>query len=224
MKKPTVLVINGSLRGEEGNSHHVSGRIAQACAKRGAQVDVLVLASVAGPLSWLEKKILAAQSIIITTGCYWSSPGSVMQRFLEVATQWEVGPHFLGKPAGVVTTMHSVGGLEVARQVAGALQHMGCLLPPLGVMTLSRVAQMALAHSDEADIWRLSDVDVLCHNVLEALPGAPRAWASWPVARAPVAAGHYPAVGKYACDGAPVGRTSMITLAPDPLWRGSRSG
>ena len=187
-KKPRVLLVNASVRGHCGNSHRLLDPLEAFCRQSGADVERFVLASFEGSTSALGSKLIGADAFVFITGCYWSSPGSVMQRFLEVATQWELAEHFLGKPAAVVVTMHSVGGLESARAVASTLQLLGCLLPPLGVVALSQVAQMALGQQGEADLWRVADLQPLAANLLHAARLATGPWATWPIARAARAA------------------------------------
>lgn len=99
--------------------------------------------------------------------------------------------------------MHSVGGLEAARSVSGALQLLGCLLPPLGTMSLSHVAQSALAQSDHEDIWRPSDLGPLVKNLLFAAQMDREGWAAWPVARTEVSRGRFPGAGSLDVDEAP---------------------
>lgn len=198
-----VLLINGSLRGARGNSQRVIALLQSYCRIEGVDGPCLNLSSFAGSIAELGATLLRANAFIVVSGCAWGSPGSVLQRFLEVATRWELRDQFLGKPAAVVTTMHSVGGLEAARLVASTLQLLGCLLPPLGTVALSHVGQMALTSGSEADIWRPEDLQVMTRNLLRAAGALQIPWQTWPVARAEAPAGAYPGPGLVDLDEAP---------------------
>lgn len=108
----------------------------------------------------------------------------LLQRFLEQATPDEGTGLWLGKPAGVVVTMHSVGGKGVLSRLQGVLNTLGCLIPPMSGLVYSAVNQAALREQGPTaeDIWSPDDVAVLCHNLLVPLtPGA--AYRAWPCDR-----------------------------------------
>lgn len=148
------------------------------------------------PLSTLHPQLLPAlrraDAFLLGTGTHWDSWSSVLQRFLEAATPHEGTALWLGKPAAVVVTEHSTGGKGVLSRLQGVLVTLGCTLPPMSGLVLSRAALLA-AEKDPAaarDFWCEADLRVVCHNLAEAarvaLPGArpplPR-WRTWPVDR-----------------------------------------
>jgi chromate reductase len=82
--------------------------------------------------------------------------------------------------------MHSVGGKGVLSRLQGVLNTFGLMLPPMTGFVYSAANQLALSAPQNAqsdDLWRLSDIEVVCHNVKEAVQGG-AAWKSWPVDRA----------------------------------------
>ncbi|RYF05960.1 MAG: NADPH-dependent oxidoreductase, partial [Deltaproteobacteria bacterium] len=117
---PHILVLNGSLRGPAGNTAHLLAQ-ASRCVQGRAHVSQVCLADFAGSTASLLALVRRADALLFGSGVYWNSYGSPLQRFLEVATAWETSDVFLGKPAAVVLTMDSVGGMEVAARLLGVL-------------------------------------------------------------------------------------------------------
>jgi hypothetical protein len=106
-----------------------------------------------------------------------------MQRFLEEATEFEVGDIWVGKPAAVLVTMHSVGGKGVLSRLQGVLSTMGMLIPPMSGMAYSLATHLAMQIKDNsfhADFWQIQDLAIIAHNLTEALSGG-RSWKAWPV-------------------------------------------
>jgi chromate reductase len=200
---PRVLLINGSPAGRQGNTASVLERMA-ACLRERAVVDSLILDSLVlaeshDPLVW-EARIRASEAFVFATGTYWDSWGSPLQRFLESLTSIEASDAWLGKPAAVLVTMHSVGGKGVLSRLQGVLNTLGLLLPPLTGWVFSAASQTAISgveHRAEGeshwptprdravtdDLWRLDDLTIVAHNLLEALYRTHR-WQAWPVDRA----------------------------------------
>lgn len=180
--QPTVLIINASLAGEAGNTA-VLLRRAKTVLCQNAIVTTATLSASFGYLE-VRPQIAVAQAILIGTGTHWDSWSHLLQKFLEDATQDEATDMWLGKPAGVVVTMHSVGGKGVVSRLQGILNTLGCSLPPLSGMVYSLVNQVALSAGGEGteDVWSPEDVEVICHNLLAALSPQPR-YRSWPVDR-----------------------------------------
>jgi len=180
--RPTFLVLNASLGGETGNTAVLLGR---AVAKLSENATVL-RATLTKDYGYTElrPRLLEAQAILIGTGTHWDSWSHLLQKFLEDATQDEATDLWLGKPAGVVVTMHSMGGKAVLSRLQGVLNTLGCLLPPLSGMVYSLVNQTAIETGGPGseDIWAPQDVDVICHNLLAALSAQPR-YRTWPVDR-----------------------------------------
>ncbi len=209
--RPHLLLLNASLAGDTGNTAILLTRARRHLARR-ATVESLTLADlassgselpsdrVAKPIrdSALSSELLSALSradgFLIGTGTHWDSWSSVLQKFLEDATPHEGTTLWLGKPAGVVVSEHSTGGKGVLSRLQGVLVTLGCTLPPMSGLVLSRAALLATHHTPDpattADFWCAADLRVVCHNLAEAarvsLPGAnpplPR-WRAWPVDR-----------------------------------------
>jgi len=190
------MLLNGSLRGTDGNTARLLRRAALALPVTW-RTDALCLAEYAGTVEALAERLLSADAFLIGSGVYWGSWGSPLQRFLEVITSYELSKCFLGKPAGAVISADSVGGLDVAQRLLGAFSLLGCLLPPLSSVVLSRAACAATAADPEAnqDVWQREDLEVVVQNLVlaQGLTSAP--WATWPVRKLMHVAGAYPAYG-----------------------------
>lgn len=210
-RRPHLLLLNASLAGDAGNTAILLARARQLLARR-ATVESLTLAtlpaiarsasaeSVSQPStlsSQLVSALQRADGFLIGTGTHWDSWSSVLQKFLEDATPAEGTTLWLGKPAAVVVSEHSVGGKGVLSRLQGVLVTLGCTLPPMSGMVLSRAAVIAAQHDTAAarDFWCVDDLRVVCHNLAEAArvslpdasPTSPR-WKTWPVDRKDFAA------------------------------------
>ena len=190
-----MLALNGSPRGEHGNT-------AQALRRTGA--DVIHLATYDGTVAALRQRIKAAPALIIGSGVYWSSWGSPLQRFLEVMTSEEASDTFMGKPLGVILTMDSVGGSDVAARLTGVFTLWGCVIPPFSTVILSRAAQ-----ADE-DVWHPEDIDILVRN----LRGPP--YTAWPIKRLRAVEGPYPHSGILDLGSPPLPLTEGTNGQPAP--------
>lgn len=192
--KTEILILNGSRSGNDGNSHQLLDLCATHLRERGAAATFVTLSK-----AWKPEELLAAfarcDGALFGTGTYWDSWSTHLQEFFEVASDWEGTSPFLGKPAGCVVSMHSVGGKEVLSRLQGVLNILGMMLPPMSGMVYSYVNHKALQartigtdpdalrHDPfRDDIWCPEDLEVVAHNVLEAARGS-RAWISWPVDR-----------------------------------------
>ncbi|MEO8903298.1 MAG: NAD(P)H-dependent oxidoreductase [Polyangiaceae bacterium] len=191
-----LLLLNGSLRGSAGNSASLLQRAAESL-DSAWQAEALPLAEYTDTIEALVERLRAADAILIGTGVYWGSWGSPLQRFLEVMTAYELSPCFLGKPAGAVVSADSVGGLDVAQRLLGAFSLLGCVVPPLSTVVVSRVANAATRADPEAndDVWQSEDLAVVVQNLslARALGSVP--WATWPVRELTRLTGPYPAHG-----------------------------
>ena len=154
-----LLLLNGSLRGSDGNTARLLQRASDAL-PRTWQADILCLADYRGTVEALVERLSRADAFLIGSGVYWGSWGSPLQRFLEVISSYELSACFLGKPAGALISADSVGGLDVAQRLLGAFSLLGCFLPPLSCVVLSRAACAASAADPEAnaDVWQLEDL------------------------------------------------------------------
>lgn len=194
----TLLVVDGSVRGGAGNTTAALAVAKRVAVDAGFAVDDLVLATYVGTIAALLERVGRADALLVGTGTYWSSWGSPLQRFLEVATTLEATDALVGKPVGVVVTMDSVGGVDVGARLLGAFALMGCAQPPFPLVVLSRVT----AGVDDPDVWSPRDLPVLVEN-LAAAARAPRpAYRVWPVARAAAPSGDWPAWGPLDVGGA----------------------
>lgn len=180
MKK--VLILNGSLGADQGNTEVVIARM---------QKQLTVESEVAHLKNLLEKKMTTlelkekihnADALVFTSGTYWDSWGSPMQYFLEAATEFEASDLFMGKPAAVIITMHSVGGKAVLSRLQGVLNTLGMMIPPMSGMVYSLAGQLALETEStfSEDFWSLEDIDVIAHNLLTALYNK-QSYKPWPV-------------------------------------------
>ncbi|MEP7050801.1 MAG: NAD(P)H-dependent oxidoreductase [Pseudomonadota bacterium] len=191
-----LLLLNGSVRGASGNTarllEHASRTLGQAW-----HSDALVLAEYAGTVEALVERLHAADAILVGTGVYWGSWGSPLSRFLEVITAHELSPCFLGKPVGAVVSADSVGGLDVAQRLLGAFSLLGCVIPPLSTVVVSRVATAAAQTDPQAneDVWQAEDLAVVAQNLSLASALRSLPWATWPVRHLTRLTGPYPAHG-----------------------------
>ncbi len=175
-------MINGSSNGERGNTAVLLDRAARYLRQR-VVVTSVVLASGDSYVD-VRRKLARADALLIGTGTYWDGWSHHLQRMLEDATPDEGTPLWLGKPAGVVVTMHAVGGKAVLSRLQGVLNTLGCAIPPMSGLVYSRVNQAAINAGAKGsnDLWCVEDVDTICENLLAALtPGAQ--YQAWPTDR-----------------------------------------
>lgn len=184
-RRPRILLLNASLAGDTGNTAVLIARARRLLTRR-ADVTVVTLAGAeaASDFETLRPMLAKADGFLFGTGTHWDSWSSVLQQFLEAATPAEGSSLWLGKPAACVVTEHSVGGKGVLSRLQGVLVTLGCTLPPMSGLVLSRAAVLAAQHEPEAarDFWCVDDLRVVCHNLAEAAGGACR-WKTWPVDR-----------------------------------------
>ena len=191
-----LLLLNGSLRGSTGNTARLLQRADRAL-PQGWECDTLSLAEYAGSIEALVEQLLLADAFLIGTGVYWGSWGSPLQRFLEVISAYELSPCFLGKPVGAALSVDSVGGLDVAQHLLGAFSLLGCVVPPLSSLVVSRVGIAATRADSKAneDVWQLDDLDVVVRNLALARGLRSVPWATWPVRKLALLEGEYPTHG-----------------------------
>jgi multimeric flavodoxin WrbA len=186
-RRPRLLILNASLNGDTGNTAAFLAE-ARAHLEPVADVTAVTLASTdhasTSDFTALLPVLAAADGFLIGTGTHWDSWSSVLQTFLEDATPAEGTSLWLGKPAAVVVSEHSVGGKGVLSRLQGVLVTLGCTLPPMSGLVLSRAALIAVDHDAKAarDFWCRDDLAVVCHNLVEAAAGTHR-WQTWPVDR-----------------------------------------
>ena len=195
-RMPRLLLLNGSLRGAAGNTATLL-HYAASFLEGSWDSDTLSLAEYEGSIESLVQRLTAADAFLLGSGVYWGSWGSPLQRFLEVISAYELSSCFLGKPAGAVISADSVGGLDVAQRLLGAFTLLGCLVPPLSTVVVSRVAVAAQQIDPEAndDVWQAGDLEVLVKNLSTASGSRTLPWATWPVRKLARLAGPYPTHG-----------------------------
>ena len=178
MKK--ILILNGSIAGVEGNTQQIIALI-QSKLNNSEVVQLKDLMDKKLSLNELRIKLNQADGFIFTSGTYWDSWGSPMQYFLELATEFEASDIFLGKPAGVIITMHAVGGKGVLSRLQGVLNTLGMLIPPMSGMVYSLSQQIALEAetSFSEDFWCIEDTNVIIHNILASFDD--KNYQTWPV-------------------------------------------
>lgn len=187
-RRPRILIVNGALAGEAGNTAVLLEQAVRLLTRR-ATVVRLTLAD-AGDFSAIRAEFKRADGFLFGTGTHWDSWSSVLQKFLEDATPSEGTTLWLGKPAAVFITEHSVGGKGVLSRLQGVLVTLGCTLPPMSGLVLARAAMIAAKHDPKAarDFWCADDLAVVSHNLAEAAAiragrRTPARWRTWPVDR-----------------------------------------
>lgn len=177
---PHVLIINGSLGGSTGNTAELLALAEERLVRQGT---VTTLELVREPsMDRILEECSRADGFLFGTGTYWDSWGSPLQRFLEMTAHTEGMPYWFGKPVGAIVTAHAVGAKSVLSRLFGVLNVYGMLIPPLAGLTYTWANDVALANSPEHlshELWTTNDVEVICHNLLEALRGGTE-WHTWP--------------------------------------------
>jgi multimeric flavodoxin WrbA len=186
-RAPRIFILNAALAGETGNTAVALERVRKALV-RGSKAEVRVVVLAGGEeakgFAELRAELAWAEGVVFGTGTHWDSWSSVLQKFLEEATEAEGTKLWLGKPAACVVTEHSVGGKGVLSRLQGVLVTLGCALPPMSGVVLSKVAKLAVKHEPEAarDFWGAEDLKIVAHNLVEAVKGT-RGWKAWRVDR-----------------------------------------
>jgi len=178
MKQRLAVIVSG-LGGMEGNGerllHHVSLEAFDA--------SLCVLAQ--RPRFHDHEHVLReANAFLFITGTYWDSWSSYLQRFLEEATPSEATEIWLGKPAAIWVTAHSVGGKGVLSRLQGVLSTFGVLIPPMTGIVITKASELAARHAPEAseDFFTSRDLEISLHNLAQALEPKP-AYRAWDVER-----------------------------------------
>jgi len=173
-----ISIIDGSLGGSAGNTGKVVEKIA----------STLDSADHDGAVFFLAEKMIhpddlpKSDAFIFTTGTYWDSWGSPLQRFLELATPTELKDPWVGKPVAIVVTGHSVGAKGILSRLMGVLNTFGMFIPPLCGMTYTLAASCAAENAIgwEDDFWSLEDLNVVLYN-LELASHIRGNWKVWNV-------------------------------------------
>ena len=185
--KKNILIINGSLGGASGNTSVLIKAALKYLSDADINTDVLHLNENNQNEDSLKLKLTWANGFIFTSGTYWDSWGSPMQKFLETTTQFEASDLFLYKPASVMIGMHSVGGKGVLSRLQGVLNTMGLSIPPMSGIVYALSTHLALSVSENQndfndDFWSMDDIEIVVHNLLTAVNNKTN-FKAWPVDR-----------------------------------------
>ncbi len=185
--RPRVLLIDASLAGPGGNSSGLLDLLEPRLSPHALVDRVALSGPAAANFAALEPALRAADAFVFATGTHWDSWSSSLQKFLEDATPAEASELWLGKPAGVLVTEHSVGGKAVLSRLQGVLVTLGCAIPPLSGLVIAQSAQLARRHCPDPaaceDYWSPEDLDVVARNLLASIRIPRPAWSAWPVDR-----------------------------------------
>jgi chromate reductase len=176
-----VLLINGSCVGNLGNSAELLSYARRFLEPKVeiSSIDLYQNFNFSSHQSEIER----SDGFVFATGTYWDSWGSPLQHFLEEATASEGAELWLGKPAAVLVSMHAVGGKGVLSRLQGVLNTFGLSIPPMSGVVYSYVNKLAIQAcepKETQDLWRPADIEIVCHNLVEAMNGSTN-WQSWPV-------------------------------------------
>lgn len=182
MAAVSTLIINAGLGGAEGNSQVVAERCQQVLGERAVAHEAVVLRDVA--TGEVEAALRRAERLVIISGTYWGGFSSLLQRLIEELTSTEGTDLWLGKPASVLVSAHQVGAQSVLWRLQGVLVTLGCLIPPMSGVVITRTGEelRRLAPEQCDDVWGLEDVGTALAN-LQATPYARGAYEAWPVDR-----------------------------------------
>lgn len=183
-KEYTISIINGALGGRTGNTFNLIKKLKKTINKIDPAIKVRII-HLAPQFNWphVRKYLRTSNAILVCSGTYWQSWGSPLQLLFEKMTEVEGKKHVLGKPAGAIVTMHSVGGQEVASRIQGVLCSLGCVLPPFSGFAYSyadHVAHRSRYHGKKLmdDVWHIEDTYALVYNVIECMKGTCK-WKVW---------------------------------------------
>ena len=177
--KPVLSILNGSLQESKGNT----AKLIDAFVEVSNRCFEIAHLDLRAETSLLEQSISSSNAFLFATGTYWDNWGSPLQCFLERMTHTEGSSIWLGKPAAVIVSMHSVGGKEVASRLQGVLNTFGLLLPPMTSFVYSAASHVALAEGSPDvtdDLWSLEDLEIVSHNLFQAA-SLKLSWRSWSV-------------------------------------------
>lgn len=180
-----ILILNGSLGAKDGNTQEVIKTLEMKLQSKKATTSTIHLKDFLDKkisMNDIKKELEKCHAFVFTSGTYWDSWGSPMQYFLEAATEFEASDLFMGKPAAVVITMHSVGGKGILSRLQGVLNTLGMMIPPMSGMVYSLAGKLAEDHetSFADDFWSFEDLETVTSNLTQALMPSPK-YQAWPV-------------------------------------------
>jgi NAD(P)H-dependent FMN reductase len=178
----SILIVNAGLAGAEGNSQIVAARCVQLLERWGAAHELLVLAEAS--TAAVRSALGRAERLVFISGTYWGGFSSLLQRLIEELTDTEGSELWLGKPAAVFVSAHQVGAQSVLWRLQGLLVALGCSIPPMSGVVITRVGEELRKRAPELcqDVWGLEDVETALAN-LRAVPSQRGGYRAWPVDR-----------------------------------------
>jgi multimeric flavodoxin WrbA len=158
--------------------------------KAGAKTDFVHLAEFIGKpfdgnfdtplasLQFLLDLIKRADGLIFATPVHWFNVSSLMKTLIDEMSRLE-SPDFPleGKVAGFIATCEEDGGMQACLQMAAPLIHMGCIIPPYGM-----VFKNTSIPTGGENGWQDRDFALLGSNIvrlIEATTSYPSTWSSW---------------------------------------------
>jgi NADPH-dependent FMN reductase len=178
----STLIVNAGLAGAAGNSQIVAERCAKLLTSWSVPHRLLVLRD--EPHDAVHRALEHAERLIFISGTYWGGCSSLLQRLLEELTSTEASQLWLGKPAAVFVSAHQVGAQSVLWRLQGLLVTLGCLIPPLSGVVITRLGEELRRRAPELcqDVWGLEDVETALANLC-ATPSLRGHFRAWPVDR-----------------------------------------
>jgi hypothetical protein len=176
----STLIINAGLAGTEGNSQIITLRCERVLRDAREAHATLVLRG--ATLEGATEAIRRAERLVFVSGTYWGGFSSLLQSLIEELTPTEGTELWLGKPAAVVVSAHQVGAQTVLWRLQGLLVTLGCLIPPMSGVVITRTGEELRRRAPELcdDVWGLDDVDTALAN-LRAAPRLCQAFRAWPI-------------------------------------------
>lgn len=178
-----ILIVNGSISGSSGNTAELLAMAEEKLEAFGHNIEYLELAR-DPTLDYILELADRADAFIFGTGTYWDSWGSPLQKFFEITSSTEGDKYWIGKPVAAIVTAHAVGSKGILSRLFGVLNVYGMLIPPLCGFAYTFVNHVALTtgvapEELEKELWSYHDVDIICHNLSEAISGG-KNWKQWP--------------------------------------------
>jgi len=200
--KSNILIINASIRGQQGNSYAIALSAKNYIEKtQSANAEIYDLTHPKNTIQEVYTLLKNADGYIIISGTYWNNISSTLQRFIEVCTPFENTDAFFGKPVSTIISMDSVGGIEVANKIISAFSGLGCWTPPCSTIILSRLGEEAVKQTQDwendpnEDVWRLEDIEILIDNLTIAIQMEREKWKVWPNIKLHLEDGKWPECG-----------------------------
>ncbi len=200
--KSKILIINASIRGQQGNSYAIALSAKNYIEKtQNANVEIYDLTHPKSTVQEVYALLEKTDAYIVISGTYWNNISSTLQRFIEVCTPFENTNAFFGKPVSTIISMDSVGGIEVANKIISSFSGLGCWTPPCSTIILSRLGEEAVKLTQDfeddpnEDVWRLEDIEILIDNLIIASQIEKKKWKVWPNIQLHLENGQWPESG-----------------------------